>query len=163
MNLLQKYEKFFVWWISILLIGTSIFWLNYTGIIEKIWVSDTTMITSVILAVFIGANIILGYLSYSFSTNKISLEAQKKLADICWFTSEQLLALGMLGTVIGLIHMLSANFLGVNLQNPESMQSLLGNMWQAMGLALYTNAVGLVFSIVLKVQVYYVGHELDET
>ena len=76
-----------------------------------------------------------------------------------WFLSEIMMALGMFGTVIGLILMLSTSFVGTD---ASQMQGQLGEMWKHMGLALYTNAVGIVASIVLKLQVYYTGYELDE-
>jgi hypothetical protein len=55
--------------------------------------------------------------------------------------------------------MLSTSFVGTD---ASQMQGQLGEMWKHMGLALYTNAVGIVASIVLKLQVYYTGYELDE-
>lgn len=154
--MLLKYSKFFMWWVSLLMILTGTFWSYYFGVINMIWESDTTYITSIIAFMFVTANIFLGWLSYKFAFNPLQY---KKHLETVWFTSEQLMALGMLGTVIGLIHMLAANFIGAA---DGSMQSLLSDMWKAMGLALYTNAVGLIASIILKFQVYAIGHGLDE-
>lgn len=165
MKILQ-YNKFFTWWVSILLLATSVFWAGYYGIISAIWESDVTKITLLISVIFVISNSFLGYFAYKIgntgyvSKNKESL---KEKMNTFWFISEQLMALGMLGTVIGLIHMLSANFISSDMQNGAAMQGLLANMWKSMGLALYTNAVGLIASIVLKVQVYIIGYELDET
>lgn len=157
-------RKFLIWWISVLLTITLVFWANYFGFVATIWATDITMITSLITSIFIATNISLGWVAYKMGRSSYVQANKKKLLkklDTCWFVSEQLMALGMLGTVIGLIHMLANNFIGVNVDG--GMQDLLGNMWKAMGLALYTNAVGLVFSIILKVQVYFVGNDLDET
>lgn len=164
MNVLQ-YNKFFAWWVSILLLITGVFWANYYGIVQAIWISDVTKITSLISVIFVISTLFLGYFSYKMGNSRYvhaNKESLKERMNTFWFISEQLMALGMLGTVIGLIHMLSANFIGGDVQN-GAMQGLLANMWKSMGLALYTNAVGLVASIVLKIQVYYVGYELDET
>lgn len=161
---IQQYNKFFTWWVSILLLATGIFWAEYHGIITVILVTDVTKITSLITVIFIISNLFLGYSALKMGDAhyvRVNKQRLQKRMDSFWFISEQLMALGMLGTVIGLIHMLSANFIGTDLQN-GSMQGLLANMWKAMGLALYTNAVGLIASIILKIQVYYVGHELDE-
>jgi len=160
--MIKSYSKFIAWWVSVLLILTGIFWANYFGFVYKIWESDVTMITSLISIVFVLTNIPLGWLSYNLSNSSYKQNPNTaKILDMCWFVSEQLMALGMLGTVIGLIHMLAANFIGIN--NDAGMQTLLSDMWKSMGLALYTNAVGLIFSIVLKVQVYFIGQGLDET
>jgi hypothetical protein len=117
------------------------------------------MITSLISIVFVAANIFLGWTAY-LSDKHPTISISKNL-ETCWFISEQLMALGMLGTVIGLIHMLAASFIGVSLDS--GLQTLLADMWKSMGLALYTNAVGLIGSIVLKVQVYYLGRNVNET
>lgn len=156
-----KYKRFIFWWVSILLVATSIFWSTYFGLVHAIWESDTTRITSVILALFTITNLALGWLAWKasdpifMSTNRKILE---KITDYSWFMSEMLMALGMFGTVIGLIHMLEANTVS-NAQDASAVQGMLGGMWKAMGLALYTNAVGLLFSIILKFQVYFIGVE----
>lgn len=162
MNLIG-YSKFLAWWVSILLLATGVFWAGYFGFIYEIWVSDITYITSIIAAVFILINAFLGWISFKVRDPDYvdsNRELVKNRLETVWFTSEQIMALGMLGTVIGLIHMLAANFIGAN--GDANMQMLLGDMWKAMGLALYTNAVGLICSIALKVQVYIVGYGLDE-
>ena len=156
-----NYKRFIFWWVSILLVETSIFWATYFGLVHTIWESDTTRITSVILALFTITNLALGWLAWKasdpifMSTNRKILE---KITDYSWFMSEMLMALGMFGTVIGLIHMLEANTVS-NAQDTNAIQGMLGGMWKAMGLALYTNAVGLLFSIILKFQVYFIGVE----
>lgn len=146
-------RKFIFWWASVLLTFTLVYWSYHFGVIHTIWVSDVTMITSLISLIFLVTNLYLGWIVFR---NKIT----SKPLETCWFISEQLMALGMLGTVIGLIHMLSNNFIGVT--DETGLQNLLSNMWSAMGLALYTNAVGLVASIILKVQVYFIGRDTDE-
>lgn len=144
-----------------MLIATSFFWAFKTGIVEKIWYTDVTMLTSVIIAMFVASNILLGYVAYNYNTHKLKSRLIRA-TDTVWFTSEILMALGMLGTVIGLIAMLGANVVGNSLQNMNGVQSLLANMWQHMGLALYTNAVGIVCSIILKVQVHFIAGDMDD-
>lgn len=159
---LRLNTKFTAWWVSILLLATGVFWAGYFGLLEKIWISDETYITSIISVVFIVTNFYLGVAAFwaddAASTRKPWF--RDRLQTV-WFVSEQLMALGMLGTVIGLIMMLANNFIGD--AGGTAMQSMLANMWKSMGLALYTNAVGLVCSISLKAQVYVVGYGLDES
>lgn len=153
-------KKFYMWWLSVLLIATTLFWAHYMGFIAKIWYTDITMLTTVISLGFVIANVKLGWISYHLD-NKTNKQAIVKETDTVWFLSEILMAIGMLGTVIGLIHMLAVNVVGTNLQNSDALQGLLGNMWESMGLALYTNAVGLIASIVLKLQVHFIAGDLD--
>jgi streptogramin lyase len=120
------------------------------------------MLTTVIAIGFLIANAKLGWVSYHLDNGSASREKLVKETDTVWFLSEILMAIGMLGTVIGLIHMLAVNVVGNNLQNTNALQGLLGNMWESMGLALYTNAVGLIASIVLKLQVHFIAGELGD-
>ena len=148
-------KKFYMWWISVLLIGTGVFWANNMGFIQTIIQNDITYITSIIAAMFVAANISLAHYTYHADAANYPQEKLSNVLDMNWFLSEMLMALGMLGTVIGLIHMLSIGFSGVD---TSQMQAMLGNMWQSMGLALYTNAVGLAASILLKLQVYFLSY-----
>jgi hypothetical protein len=159
--ILANYKRFIFWWVSVLLVATSIFWANYFGLVNTIWASDSTKITSIILVLFTITNLALGWLAWKasdpifMSTKRYILE---KITDYSWFMSEMLMALGMFGTVVGLIHMLEVNAVS-DIKDSSAIQGMLGGMWKAMGLALYTNAVGLLFSIILKFQVYFVGVE----
>lgn len=158
-----KYKNFIFWWVSILLVATGVFWANHFGLVEEIWRNDVTLITSAIAFVFILFNIALGWITFKSSNPSFLLANKKsvnKFYDMGWFLSEIMMALGMFGTVIGLILMLSTSFVG---SDSSQMQGQLSEMWKHMGLALYTNAVGIVASIVLKLQVYYTGYDFDET
>lgn len=147
-----------MWWISVLLIATGVFWANHFGVLQTIYETDITYITSVIGGIFILSNLSLAY--YTFKVDDPNHPASKlsNILDMNWFLSEILMALGMFGTVVGLIHMLSAGFTSID---PSQMQIVLGGMWKSMGLALYTNAVGLAASIILKLQVYYLSYGED--
>lgn len=156
----RAHTKFIAWWVSVLLMATGIFWAGYFGLIQAMWHADETYITSIIAAAFVVMNMYLGIAAYWADYPAVTYENWfRNRLQTTWFVSEQLMALGMLGTVIGLILMLANNFVG----GAADMQGMLGGMWKSMGLALYTNAVGLVCSIVLKVQVYVVGYGVDES
>lgn len=155
-------RKFYMWWLSILLTATILFWAHYMGFITKIWETDITMLSSVIALGFVYANAKLAWISYHLDTDYTRTLKEKlvKETNTVWFLSEIVMAVGMLGTVIGLIHMLAANFVG-DTSNTNALQGVLGSMWSSMGLALYVNAVGLVASIVLKLQVHFIAGDLD--
>lgn len=157
-----NYKKFMAWWVSVLLIGTGIFWAYFFGLVHTVLAADETYITSLIAVIFVVCNVKLGFIAYQIdSPNYWDMDTVKKRLETLWFMSEQLMALGMMGTVIGLIMMLSTTSVGSI--DAGSMQSVLSGMWKSMGLALYTNAVGLAGSILLKLQVYYVSYGSDET
>ena len=87
-----------------------------------------------------------------------------------WFAADSVLKIGLLGTIIGFILMLSpiaslASF------DPGSLQAALGQMSGGMAVALYTTLTGLVVNIVLRFQFQFLadamqtlllkGHESD--
>jgi MotA/TolQ/ExbB proton channel family len=158
-NVLKK--KFYMWWLSVMLIATSFFWASMMGVVTKVWETDITMLTSLIAVIFVASNVLLGYVAYNYDKNHLKPKLANAVNTI-WFISEILMALGMLGTVIGLIAMLGANVVGNSLQDMNSIQTLLGNMWLHMGLALYTNAVGIICSIILKVQVHFIAGDVSD-
>lgn len=154
-------KRFYLWWLSVLLLATTFFWAAYAGIVKTIWETDVTMITSVIVLAFLLANILLARIAYYIDDSSTDSKTLSKDVDTIWFASEQLMALGMFGTVIGLIHMLGVNIVG-QAQDTGAIQDLLTNMWASMGLALYANAVGLFCSIILKVQVHFIAGDIDD-
>lgn len=158
-NIFKK--KFYMWWLSVLLIATAFFWAFYMGFVTKIWNTDVTMLSSVIALGFVIANLKLAWITYHQDSMTASKQKLTEETNTVWFLSEILMAVGMLGTVIGLIHMLAVSFVGNGLQQ-DALQGLLGNMWKSMGLALYTNAVGLIASIVLKLQAHFIVGDLGD-
>ena len=97
-NIFKK--KFYLWWLSVLLIATATFWAQYFGFIAKVWTTDVTMLTSVITLLFLFANVKLGWVSYHIDSGTESMQALQKETNTMWFISEILMAIGMLGTVL---------------------------------------------------------------
>ncbi|WP_026871268.1 MotA/TolQ/ExbB proton channel family protein [Inquilinus limosus] len=67
------------------------------------------------------------------------------------FASDALMKLGLLGTIIGFIMML-APIAGLDTENREAVRSSMSLMSDGMAVAMYTTLVGLVGSILLKIQ-----------
>ena len=77
-----------------------------------------------------------------------------------WFAADSVLKIGLLGTIIGFILMLSpiaslASF------DPGSLQAALGQMSGGMAVALYTTLTGLVVNIVLRVQFQFLADAMQ--
>lgn len=145
-------KKFYLWWVSVLLIATAVFWATYTGITTLVWETDVTMITSVISVVFVVMNMVLGYVAH-LSDSKSNPALSAFLTDKIWFMSEFLMGLGILGTVLGLIHMVTGM---ASLQDSSQIVSMLDGMRTALGYALSTNALGLAASMILKFQASFI-------
>jgi MotA/TolQ/ExbB proton channel family len=142
MNIIRN--KMNIWWILACLNATALFWMWYFNVFAWIAAIDVTYITFVILAGYI-----LSFLYVGWIVKKDPLDMEDELEPV-WFTSEQLLGLGMLGTVIGFMIMLSTQFIGVSITDTQSVLKLIQTMSISMGTALVTTAAGLIASMVLK-------------
>lgn len=152
---MQKYKQFYIWWVVNLAVATGVYWAWYTGIVATIWNDDVTMITSGLAAMYVLTTTLIGYVAYT-------KDFTSKIVDACWFLSEQMLALGMLGTVIGFIYLLTTGISSASVTDPTSLATLLANMSVGLGIALYTNAVGIIGSLVTKGLLYAVTYDHEE-
>lgn len=135
-------KKLNSWW---LLITTQIVGLvlAYRANLHVfVWENDITFITSVVMVLWI------------IVTVRIGLEIYQKTnsTDQHWFMADACLSLGMIGTVIGFIFMLSTTFSDLNPQDLDSMRQAIGIMAAGMGTALLTTLAGLLASLSIKLQ-----------
>ena len=136
---------FVKWWIEFWLIVVGSFFAVREGYLDLVFANDITHLSYVIVGVFVAYTALLGFETARKRVNK-------SLIEWGWFLSEMSLALGMLGTVIGFIYMLSGSMGGMSADDPETIKQALGVMALGMSTALYTTAIGLVSSVLIKVQ-----------
>jgi|TARA_B100001750_G_C15519614_1_gene610350 hypothetical protein len=74
--------------------------------------------------------------------------------DIGWFIADTMIRLGLLGTVIGFVIMLSS-VTDISSLDVDVMQDVLSDMSGGMGVALFTTLAGLVFGMLLSTQYYF--------
>jgi hypothetical protein len=152
---MKSIKPFYIWWATNLAVASGIFWAWHQGIITKIWYDDVTMITSVLAILFVLTMCLIGFVPYT-------KQFGSKIVDACWFLSEQMLAIGMLGTVVGFIYLLSSGITSASVTDANSLATLLANMSVGLGIALYTNAVGILASLVTKGLLYAVTYDHEE-
>ena len=152
---MRLFKPFYIWWVTNLAVASGVFWAWYHGIISKIWYDDVTMITTVLAVLYVITTLLIGYVAYT-------KDFKSKIVDACWFLSEQMLALGMLGTVVGFIYLLTAVITSASVTDPASLAALLANMSVGLGIALYTNATGILSSLITKALLYAVTYDDEE-
>lgn len=152
---MTKIKPFYIWWITNLAVITGVFWAWHHGIVATIWQDDVTMITTALSIMFILTNALVGYVAYTKNFSS-------KIVDACWFLSEQMLALGMLGTVVGFIYLLTTGISSASVTDPSSLATLLASMSVGLGIALYTNAVGILASLITKGMLYAITYDHEE-
>ena len=103
--------------------------------------TDNTYLTFVILLLFAATTSVLGYQLHT--GNKIDFNRY-------WFIEQELLALGFLGTIIGLMETFAVFYFG------GSTSDLNNHIAQGMGAALTTTAAGIICAMHLRWQLWLV-------
>jgi len=152
-----NYPKFtrpmMIWLVAILAIsaGLEIAWIK--GTIQAIYESDFTKISVVIGFIFFWQTIICGNQMW-LQTKKIArYEESEESIESGWLWSDIVLSLGMIGTVIGFMMMLTG-FIGVDFSDFDSVQGLITKLSSGMATSLSTTLVGLITSVLLKLQFF---------
>ena len=136
-------KHFLYWWLIICAVGTLSYITHSMGWLVPVYTNDLTYITFLITVVTIFTTLSLGY--------KFKVP-DADTVDVEWFVSDVVLTLGMLGTIIGFMIMLQGTFSSIEFNDANSIRLALSSMSQGLFTALNTTLVGLVSSIILKVQ-----------
>ena len=125
---------------------------QYLGLYNDIYEYDKSFISFAVLGLFALQSMYVGYKTYTLNT---------KGSQFGWFVSDSCLTLGMIGTIVGFLMMLKGGFT-LTTGDASGMQALLARFSIGLGTALYTTLAGLVCSILLKLQLFNLGHALGQ-
>ena len=146
------------WWLLACLTMLGIGICVYFNLHINLYESDITKISYLIIIVFVCTSIWIGNKTYLVDR----LEDYNQRADVGWFVAESCLALGMVGTVTGFLIMLGTAFSNIDVSNAATLQQALSDMAIGMSTALYTTLIGLVCSLIIKVQLVNLEVALNE-
>ena len=136
-------KDFLYWWLIVCVVGASSYITHTMEWLVPLYTNDITYITFLITVVTILTTASLGYKFKMSDANSVDVE---------WFVSDVVLTLGMLGTIIGFMIMLQGTFSSIEFNDVHSIRLALSSMSQGLFTALNTTLLGLVSSIILKVQ-----------
>jgi hypothetical protein len=147
---------FLRWWL--------IFWLSVAaavaagalGFYPYLWRGDATYISWACLAIYLVMTAFVGQLT---GRSRNGNQDFQQHLPFCWYVSNALLSLGMLGTLVGFL-MLLQSMTGVG-ASPD-VQKVLGIMTIGFSTAGLTTIVGLICSSLLKLQLINLQYLLDE-
>jgi len=137
-------KSFLRWWVIVAGTLTGIGFLVVYDCINYINNADVTKLSFVIFALFVHSTIQVGRSTY-YDIDHLNIPR---------FMVGVMTKIGMLGTVIGFILMLSTCLGGVSFQNIVEMQGVISNMTSGMSTALVTTATGLICSLILQLQIF---------
>jgi len=145
--------RFMIWWLAtvIQIIGVAIAYAF--GGFEFLLSADQTYLSFAIIVLWMAATTMIGLSSYKSQSNY----------DTPWFIAESCISVGMVGTLIGFMLMLSSSLGTVDPSDIESMKAVIGDMSSGMSTALVTTLTGLVFSLFIKIQITTQEHNSTTT
>jgi len=97
-------NNFLKWWLLNATVFVCFAIASYFGLLKEIYLKDSSFLTFVIMLLYFANSGYNGYLAWNIDKGAILEEEE---SDTGWFVSEICLSLGMIGTVIGFIQMLS--------------------------------------------------------
>ena len=163
-----RHTLFLKWWLFMSLVLASLLYIASEGLLSLVWEKDITKLSFLLLAIFSAMSGWCGYKTWTLSkfldngqTEDYLVEKIEHLMEVGWFTSDLCLSIGMMGTVIGFIMMLSG-FAAVDVANMTTVQDLIKGLGVGMSTALYTTLTGLVCSSLLKIQYFNLSQALDK-
>ena len=142
---------FLKWWLIFILmiLSGAVTW--YFSFVNFLYANDFTKLSFVIIAILFFTTLIIGYKYYKHNHD----------FEIEWFTSEVVISLGMIGTVVGFIFMLYAAFSELTVDDSAKLQQSMMLMAKGMGTALLTTLVGLISSVLIKCQLIIAKNETN--
>ena len=146
------------WWLIFCLTILGLCTCVYFNVHKDLYLADVTRLSFLIISIFICTSVWIGTKTYKVG---IQQDYDQK-SDVGWFVSESCLALGMVGTVTGFLIMLGTAFENVDVTNAATLQQALSDMATGMSTALWTTLVGLVSSLIIKVQLVNFEVALNE-
>ena len=154
---------FWKWWTSIVVLVLSLGYVQYElDILGFIYENDPTKITIIIAAIFLLATLRIGFLSWKSQFGDPDIYAEKAPQDLLWFSSDVVMSIGMVGTLIGFLIVLTTTFTDIDTTSAAAMKEVIGTLASGMGVALMTSLMGLITSIILKLQLVMMENSNEE-
>lgn len=145
-------KVFLKWWLAFVVQAIAVGVIALLGGAEYVLMNDKTYISSAIVGLWFVTSLTIGYNVYW----------KRKLTDMQWFVTDSCMNIGMIGTVIGFIIMLSTSLSTIDPGNIESMRAVISMMAMGMSIALLTTLAGLVAHLFLRLQMT-IAEASDET
>ena len=136
------------WFLLVAVTGTGLFFAEAKGAISLIIQNDRSYLALLIMLLFVVMTMRVGHLSFEADVAKDSQKDDlSKKAELGWFTAEHFFSFGLLGTIIGLV--LAT---GGSLECAKPVSEIVAGLKTGLNTAFYTTICGIVFSILLQLQ-----------
>lgn len=143
----------FLYWLTVvccIILGAA--FAQYFQLWHTMNAKDATKISWLICGITIATSTAIGIVIYN------RLQTLHRM-NILWYVSDAVITLGMIGTVFGFLIMMGSGFNTIDVTNTASMQKTIQSVGSGMGTILVTTVMGLISSLLLKLQLVIADHE----
>jgi hypothetical protein len=150
----------FIFWSCI--VGAA--FVQSFGLFEALWYADHVKLSFVIISIFVASTVFIGLLTRRLAKMKqAAIEHIEANLPMCWFSTEAMNALGMIGTVAGFLIMLSSAFgTTIDPANTEAMKRLISAAAIGLSTSACATLVGLVCATLGKLQIVVLEKAIDD-
>jgi len=153
-------STFIRWWAIFCTIVAGAGLAGFFGLFNTLWFDDLSKLSFINLGFFSGIATFIGVLTYRIHV-KENLRLTK-LLPFCWWAAEAMMAMGMMGTLLGFIMMFTSNVQHIDFSNVETAKQILGQLTRGTTTAVVTTFVGLLLSQLTKLQLVNLEQDLEE-
>lgn len=137
---------------------TALFYAETQGALSLIISNDASYLSILIMLLYIGCTLFLGRIAFNADVAKKEEKCKLlKETNVGHFIAEHLISLGLLGTIVGLC-LATSN----SLVEGAVVNEIVAGLKEGLSIAFYTTICGLVFSMLLQLQLLIIGKELEE-
>ena len=144
-------QAFLRWWLIVCLMVGGAYGLFQFGKLQYIFEVDQSGLSILIFAIFGILTSWVGWMTYKAGKGAAPTETQ---IDDAYFAADAMTALGLIGTIVGLIMILGPAFANIDVSNASTIEEAIKLMTQGMGTALITTLVGSCCSLISKLQIH---------
>ena len=129
--------------------------IQYKGLFAALWIADPSGISAITMTLFAILTGFIGILTYRLSgQHPGTVEFNENMAYLqaCWYASELLMALGLIGTLVGFSLMLGKSLTSVLAGGAGSASAGIIAMASKMSLAVVATLTGVITSHLIKIQ-----------
>lgn len=140
--------------------------LYHKGVFHTLWTVDISGLSFVILSIYWILSCFIGVISHRLLNNPVGsaeYSDSSRYVGGCWYASELLMAIGMMGTLIGFMIMLGPALAGLDPNNLVVAKDAIFKMASGMSTAVASTLVGLITSQLIKLQLINLEIGLDDS
>jgi len=152
------------WWIIFCASMFMLAILAVKGLLFKLWGIDQSHIAVLTLGCYLAISSYIGWLTYKLTTLSHKDPQYLQLrshVQPCWLSSELLMGLGMIGTLIGFILMTGSALSSFNPADAGAAKMVIINTSGSISTAIITTLTGLASSLLVKIQMSNLGIALE--